>query len=493
MVGIPGRSKACLTCLTRRKGCGARRPVCQQCERLGIECTWRELQTVFVNTTVPKNRGNKSGQLTRINATPFSAGGFVSVPITWAGSSPLRLTIPILFQDVFLPNYLPMDAIASANIPKSSVAGWLTVADKIDVRSDHLKLSLAAVSACMLGVQNRDKQATSSGWEFYGKALTHLAKSFSHLSVHQRLVAIITCRFLALFEIFCAGDNEQDAVKLSPWTFHNTGELSLILGTNPTIYQQGAAHRIFTDGRSHLVAINIMNRKASILGQQGWKTTPWEKISKSPKDMLLDVMVDIPEILELSDILWANRSQQYSSDMLQYLKSRHALLKAKLTDWYRVSGLRIEAVLQNVAAYDASDVTISDLGQLHHLLLYWCCLLFCSEVHTAIFNLEQPLTDPGNLFPLWDDGLVIYRSLLRALPLFLNGYSGWFGLHLATLPMVVMYRYVRIVGIQHRLTTFDLENLDGLFQTPKGRVLQAFASKIHATLCQPVQLFEPKG
>lgn len=112
-----------------------------------------------------------------------------------------RLAIPKLFHDLFLVSYLPGCGVAFPEVPALSIAGWIWQAYGLNVKSNHLKLALAAITAYMLGVQNSDQLAICDGHELYGRAVMQLADSFSHLDDHERLAAIASCRFFALFEV----------------------------------------------------------------------------------------------------------------------------------------------------------------------------------------------------------------------------------------------------------------------------------------------------
>jgi len=70
MVGVPGRSKGCLTCVKRRIKCDEARPTCKRCEKAGYVCKGyeRALQLRFYtggkqseSTTAVTNRIDNNG------------------------------------------------------------------------------------------------------------------------------------------------------------------------------------------------------------------------------------------------------------------------------------------------------------------------------------------------------------------------------------------------------------------------------------------------
>lgn len=48
--------------------------------------------------------------------------------------------------------------------------------------------------------------------------------------------------------------NDTDKMtQANNWMTHNTGEASLLQSNSPSFYTSGLAHRLFVDGRMHLV------------------------------------------------------------------------------------------------------------------------------------------------------------------------------------------------------------------------------------------------
>lgn len=192
-------------------------------------------------------------------------------------------------------------------------------------------------------------------------------------------------------------------------------------------------------------------------------------------------MVDVPGLLELSDSLWENR-EQCNSRTLQELQRRHGQLRDRLQDWYQATGASIKLVVDKILTEDPQNTTGCDLGQIHLLVLYWCCLLFCVEVQTSIRTLEQLSTDAD--VPAADDVWVTCSDMIHVMPLFLGRHSGWLGVHLATFPLSVLQVYIRkFVG--QSLPNKELGLLDQVLELPKGKRLKEFYTKIDWIWCQP--------
>lgn len=66
---------------------------------------------------------------------------------------------------------------------------------------------------------------------------------------------MLTLFGLMCTQLFFGHDVQQDLAQVGAWTAHNSGELSLVVGGDPSLYSRGEAHRVFVDGRVHLVRV----------------------------------------------------------------------------------------------------------------------------------------------------------------------------------------------------------------------------------------------
>jgi len=56
-----------------------------------------------------------------------------------------------------------------------------------------------------------------------------------------------------------------------------------------------------------------------VFGEPEWKTVPWLEIPKTPKDMLLDVYVEIPGLFETSDKIRGSPPGDIIGELIHHL------------------------------------------------------------------------------------------------------------------------------------------------------------------------------
>lgn len=49
-------------------------------------------------------------------------------------------------------------------------------------------------------------------------------------------------------------DDRDKLIQAKSWTAHNSGELAILVARGPEQFTEGHAHRLFIDGRQHLVS-----------------------------------------------------------------------------------------------------------------------------------------------------------------------------------------------------------------------------------------------
>lgn len=141
------------------------------------------------------------------------------------------------------------------------------------------------------------------------------------------------------------------------WMAHSSGELAILVARGPDQYIYGRAHRLFVDGRLHLVSkiycrvyvqelialwtISAMRtRKKTVLSDQEWKTTPWNYYGKTPKDKLIDVLVEMPTLLEEFDVLQLCDDPDKQGFFRRRLIDSCWLCDTQLTEWSSALSLK---------------------------------------------------------------------------------------------------------------------------------------------------------
>lgn len=198
-------------------------------------------------------------------------------------------------------------------------------------------------------------------------------------------------------------------------------------------------------------------RKATYLADAAWKAVPWAMRSdKSAKHYLVDILADIPGLLERVDALKAARRGHtpHEDDIEEDDKEeekRQALLKDSLDvdkaldKWYAeyASDILLDLPVllhgldDTMSPGAASAVSAPTLAAAHIMTLYWTT---CLAVATLVFT---PLGLSGHHMHVDPDDC--FRLIVRALSVFVRPGTGLFRVHLTTFPASAALLYADIL------------------------------------------------
>ncbi|KAH6651042.1 hypothetical protein F5144DRAFT_589364 [Chaetomium tenue] len=257
MVGVP-RSKGCITCRKRRK----------RCRKAGLACEGYSAERVFVVST-PRSR--QAGY--RASPTPSSVGlpwqRIIQQNQVSSNITNLRLLARPEDErrciDQFWEAYFSSGQPIPDSAARSYTCTWTETARKFDRGDDCLRYALWANCLLVTGKRHGTVWMLRVGSRFYGEALANLRNSLGGTRGPRRGTLIATIKLLSMFEV---------------WV------------TTPAAHIDGEAHHMFADERVEM---------RLVLGAPEWKSIPWQKVPKDFKDILVDVLVDMPQLVEEFD------------------------------------------------------------------------------------------------------------------------------------------------------------------------------------------------
>lgn len=202
MVGVPGRSQSCITCLSRRKGCDKRRPGCTQCAKSGLTCGGYTRSRVFVNRFQEEDN---------ISSAAYTAGAG-SVSRQAGGTSPAEdITLPFSltqtaynsrYIDLFWSAYLPGGQLFNDKAASLSHGGWVTVAQDLYPSDRSLQLAMHSVALRGVGTLNDDRSLMKQGSEVYTQCLREFNKALCDPERLRLDGVLCTARLMSLFEVW---------------------------------------------------------------------------------------------------------------------------------------------------------------------------------------------------------------------------------------------------------------------------------------------------
>ncbi|KAF4943718.1 hypothetical protein FGADI_13217 [Fusarium gaditjirri] len=377
MVGVPGRSKACHTCKSRKLGCDQLRPWCRRCTRAGLSCGGYDRPTIFVNSTHDGHSALSSRSYSPRHASDQTV---VSTPLldlslerTAAESRYL-----FLYWRFLLPNNGQMFSLQAT---RHSTTGWIQVVQDLAQNDEGVRTGLLANALALVGQQTKQLSAVMEAYNMYSKALHILARSLPHIKQEKTTeeTKLMTSALLAAFELLQVSDGRQSCLHGLTWLRHSTGQKAIILARGPESYKEGLAHQLFADGRLHLLYQDLHSRKRSAFNTPEWKSIPWSTLPKTPKDELVDILLEIPGLLQDLEQESADTTQQES--LHKQLRERCRICDEDLRNWSTSSGeasVSFAEGLISIPATQDSSLSPEDFAMAHLGMIYWatCSLLY---------------------------------------------------------------------------------------------------------------------
>ncbi|KAF2247186.1 hypothetical protein BU26DRAFT_552017 [Trematosphaeria pertusa] len=199
---------------------------------------------------------------------------------------------------------------------------FVSVLPLLYVRDEALRLALLAVGTAAMG----------KGKNLYGQGLQEMGRALRDEKRARSEALLVAPRFMGMFEILF-GANVDPNLQARSWRSHAEGELALMKSRGPGAFREGIAHQIFVEGRMVPIIAGVRMRRRTLLNEPEWKTIPRSKHPKTPKDTLLDVLADIPEVMEYADLLSSSSSSSSSSSGVGNDESRrNAIAKCQRLD-----------------------------------------------------------------------------------------------------------------------------------------------------------------
>ncbi|KAF4336540.1 C6 zinc finger domain protein [Fusarium beomiforme] len=337
MVGVPGRSKACLNCRERKLKvsettdfrlnatdgmlykCGLEKPYCARCTRNGRVCGGYERPRIFVH------RFQKSGtppQTTSplravVSGTPHRWRFYVPPPEDKPAPMPNSPDLKIHEQRQliarFINDFCP-ELDRTLNECERLHHYWVYFLPHIYGTVDLLDRSILTLSAAFLGRMAGDVRLQKRSMVMYGHTISDLCKAMSGANFYPNDTVLTA--------IMCLGMSENPAAIDHGWVSHNKGGAELLKTRGGSILESQLGKGLFLRFRVTALWTQLVFEASILLSQTNIqvgkrKSFPFvdpslRSISRiasqnSHYDMLMDRMVDIPGLLHDINVLSALR------------------------------------------------------------------------------------------------------------------------------------------------------------------------------------------
>jgi hypothetical protein len=208
-----------------------------------------------------------------------------------------------------------------------------------------------------------------------------------------------------------------------------------------------------------------------VFAKRDWKTVPWCEIPKTPKDILVDVLVEIPGLFETFDKLSEGYQKDEEGDLISRFVRVSWQIDDELKSWYATTGSGLESLVKKVVAKE-KKASIEHLASAQLLLLYWCGVLLYREVWQAVCKSAHAGGVQAQIPPP-EDAQFMWENILEVMTMLLKPCSGFFGINIAAFPMTVIFNHIHgkssVGGTKN-----EGHMLYNLLQTAQGRIVSEF-------------------
>ncbi|KAK3300095.1 uncharacterized protein B0H64DRAFT_7105 [Chaetomium fimeti] len=456
MVGVPGRSKSCITCRKRRKGCDLEKPACGQCRKGGLTCGGYSTERIFVVST-PRNR--HAGYSAPSTAAPASLP-WQRIQHHQVSSNITNLRLLARPEDErrcidhFWETYFPAGQPIPRSAARSYTCTWTETARSFNRDDGCLRYALWANCLVVTGRHNGVAWMLREGSRLYGEALADLRKSLAGTRGPGKGALIATIKLLGMFETFSTAGNDLAADQPQNWQRHHAGELALFITRTAEAHIDGEAHHVFADERVEMALSAILQRKRLVLGAPEWKSVPWQRIPKDFKDILVDVLVDMPGLVEDLDSMGLCADASRRAALQVEVEQKCWEHDRQLLVWLRMLSQMAVPSKQPCREPRAEDLVVH-IAQVHGMSLFWTTSL-------VLYSILRLVSGAGEGLPARTDPMHYARNLATSLGILLQPNAGLYGQQSAALPLEIALQYTRGISTPSPESGALLETLQRL-------------------------------
>lgn len=167
-----------------------------------------------------------------------------------------------------------------------------------------------------------------------------------------------------------------------------------------------------------------------------WMTIPWTEIPKTPRDFLVDILLDLPSIVEGFDAMAMWDDPKKKEIYRRLLQRALRNMTDRLLEWQ--ANYAIDFLPDSLEGPLPEKLTHEDLTNNHLMSLFWAVMIRTYEKEVALLS-------PGELIDDRIDPEHSCRNLVRAIRIFAHRSAGMFRHHLAPFPISTALQYLNHV------------------------------------------------
>ncbi|KAF5861468.1 hypothetical protein ETB97_012948 [Aspergillus alliaceus] len=401
--------------------------------------------------------------------------------------------------DGFWQAYLPDGKRLDPRLGHHSTWGMVKSMELFLSQGGVVGKAVAALCLATVDLTNNNQWMRQDSLRYYSEALRDMTIALSQPRRDCGMGLVSAIRIFSIYEVrtphrpnqlaldwrllirtksyFVAVNPEPSSKQSLGWMTHITGEISLFRTNDPSYYATGAAHRLFVDDRLYMISVALHERKPSFLRDEAWKTLPWSVVPKTPRDLILDILVEVPTAFEAADTYQTMASREPITaevrrrELVQFCLGLHL----QLARWHADHLAVVHWASQVTPLWDMDTPTPAPsqphIAMLHVMTLYWGTSSLIHSILRATLKDDEPR--PCNMSPE-----VSCSKIIVALSNLLHPNIGLFRIHLVTIPLSIVMLQLQDSSLQLNALCHERRLLARCLAHPGCSSISKFLSKL---------------
>ncbi|KAH7002592.1 hypothetical protein EDB80DRAFT_720807 [Ilyonectria destructans] len=418
MVGVAGRSIACHTCKQRKIRCAGEKPACSNCTKSGRSCAGYQRSHAFI---LSQYTVSTSTQLSESTSRPADESD--PSPVLWSRwkktTRAKSLVVPPkkrnldpsvanpsllvsisprnAFRDqlitLFINDQYPSDIINHA-LPNPH-RKWLLRLGSLPSLSPALEYTILAVCTAGLGRRDKHEDLQHKSLTLYTTGLCKLQCAIDSPITRYDEQTLTACMVLCMYEF-----TECPGKTVAAYMNHYYGAMELLRLRGAKAHAQGLSHGVFQALRMHTIFHGLRQRRTSFLAQPEWIEKPWNIIPKDSHDILLDLFLRVPGIMNKMDasndktkpkevatkcVVLIRECLQFEADIGSWLSGFHKAEAGPLY-WPELSNMVSESDTLELGRLFAVSLRFPSFRVAETMVLYWTLRALLSSCLCNIYR-----------------------------------------------------------------------------------------------------------
>lgn len=329
------------------------RPICNRCQRAGLQCTGARDTAFIAGTIVKSRRSEKRISVSKKTAGEDADSALWLLPL----SAPLKgndSEIYICYTRRQLRKGAPIDVALDDMHLHDLAMDQLTTTDRV------FHPTILSFATILFGTQHRQTTITDRGYALHGVALKQLNQALTKSKCYTRDDVLLSVVSLAILECLVPTGQKH-------YLNHMIGLERLLELRDPWAYCSSRTCELYKSVRHMLIFASLRTGRTSVFARPEWKMVLRASCSNEeiPEQDLFDVLADCTVLVAERDVMlltWDSRSER-NLDRRDSIKQSALVLLTDLHNWkMRWARDGKNAYSETRASFDGLEATQNPVG-----------------------------------------------------------------------------------------------------------------------------------